>query len=188
MKHVTSRVLFAYWNALRGERASPERSAIGPGAIRHILADVFILEVGVLGGAAFRIAGTRLCALFGHELKGQRFERLWPPHAGEDARRSVGIVLDEAAGLVSGHRGVTPEGAAVNLEMLLLPLRDRGRTHTAVLGALSPAISPLWLGLSPIALSGAVSQRIIRTGWCADRPDPAVEPTRRFVVHRGGRA
>src|SRR4051812_46232793 len=127
MKHVTSRVLFAYWNALRGERASPERSAIDPGAIRHILADVFILEVGVLGGAPFRIAGTRLCALFGHELKGQRFERLWPPHAGEDARRSVGIVLDKAAGLVSGHRGVTLEGAAVNLETLLLPLRGRAR-------------------------------------------------------------
>jgi hypothetical protein len=188
MKHVTSRVLFAYWDALRGERASPERSAIDPGALRHILADVFILEVDVLGGAAFRIAGTRLCALFGRELKGQRFEQLWPPHAGEDMRRSVETVLDEAVGLVSGHRGVTLEGGAVNLEMLLLPLRDRGRTHTAVLGALSPTINPLWLGLSPIALSGAVSQRVIRTGWRADRPGPVMRPTHRFVVHRGGRA
>jgi len=188
MKHVTSRVLFAYWDALRGERASPERSAIDPGAIRHILADVFIVELDVLGVPAFRIAGTRLCALFGRELKGQRFERLLPLHAVEDARRSVEIVLDEAAGLVSGHRGVTLDGAAVDLEMLLLPLRDRGRTHKAVLGALSPAVNPLWLGLSPIALSAAVSQRVIRTGWRADRPGPAVGSTRRFVVHRGGRA
>ena len=46
MKHSTSRMLFSYWDALRGERAAPERSEIEPGEIRHILADTFILEIG----------------------------------------------------------------------------------------------------------------------------------------------
>ena len=188
MKQASSRELFGYWTARRGKRAAPERGEIEPGAIRRALGDVFVLEFDRSAGHPFRLAGTRVCALFGRELKGQRFERLLPLHAVEDARRSVEIVLDEAAGLVSGHRGVTLEGAAVDLEMLLLPLRDRGRTHKAVLGALSPAVNPLWLGLSPIALSAAVSQRVIRTGWRANRPGPAVESTRRFVVHRGGRA
>ena len=62
MKHATSRMLFAYWDAARGERASPERSEIEPGAIRHILADTFILEIGANGTAEFRLA-ERECAL-----------------------------------------------------------------------------------------------------------------------------
>ena len=53
MKHATSRMLFAYWDALRGERSSPERGAINPGAIRHILADTFILEISGLYEAVF---------------------------------------------------------------------------------------------------------------------------------------
>ena len=42
MKHATTRMLFAYWDTLRGERAAPDRGEIEPGEIRHILADTFI--------------------------------------------------------------------------------------------------------------------------------------------------
>ncbi len=189
MKHATSRMLFAYWDAVRGERASPERSRIEPGAIRHILADTFILEIGVHGAAEFRLAGTRLCALFGRELKGQTFERLWPAHAGPEARRCVDTVMDEAAGLVSGQVGATLDGQTINLEMLLLPMRHGGRTHALALGALSPATIPAWFGLRPVAFLNTVSQRVIRTSWTPPglHAKPA-EPQRRFVVHRGGRA
>src|SRR4051794_37663355 len=70
MKHAASRMLYAYWDGARGERAAPERSEIEPGAIRHILADTFI-QIGAHGAAEFRLAGTRLCAPFGRELRGQ---------------------------------------------------------------------------------------------------------------------
>jgi hypothetical protein len=189
MKHATSRILFAYWDAVRGERASPERRDIEPGAIRHILADTFMLEIGVNGAAEFRLAGTRMCALVGRELKGQLFERLWPAHASADARRSINTVMDETAGLVSGLVGATLEGPTVNLEMLLLPLRHHGKTHALVLGALSPATIPSWFGLHPISFLNTVSQRVIRTSWVPPglNETPAVRQ-RRFVVHRGGRA
>ncbi|HEY0354137.1 MAG TPA: PAS domain-containing protein, partial [Enterovirga sp.] len=65
MKHATSRMLFSYWDSLRGERAAPERSDVEPGAIRHILADTFILGIDGEAGATFRLAGTRCSALFG---------------------------------------------------------------------------------------------------------------------------
>ncbi len=45
MKHPTSRMLFSYWDSLRGDRAAPERGEIEPGAIRHILAETFILDL-----------------------------------------------------------------------------------------------------------------------------------------------
>ena len=129
-----------------------------------------------------------MCALFGRELKGQPFGRLWPSFAAAEARDCIEIVTEDTAGLLSGYVAVTLEGAAINLEMILLPLRDHGRTHASVLGALSPATAPLWLGFSPVALSGAVSRRVIRTVWPAEPTGTAAKSQRRFVVHRGGRA
>src|SRR5918997_383905 len=74
MKHPTSRMLFSYWDALRGDRAAPERGDVEPGDIRHILADTFILEIGEDRRATFRLGGTRVCALFARELKGQALQ------------------------------------------------------------------------------------------------------------------
>src|SRR6188474_1899724 len=71
MKHPSNRELFDYWNERRGERLAPERADIEPSAIRHILGDTFVLEVSGIESHLFRIAGTRLCALFGRELKSE---------------------------------------------------------------------------------------------------------------------
>ena len=70
MKHPSNRQLFEYWTKRRGRRSAPERGEIEPGAIRHVLADTFILAFETGAGHPFRIAGTRVCALFGRELKG----------------------------------------------------------------------------------------------------------------------
>ncbi|TXM87718.1 PAS domain-containing protein, partial [Methylobacterium sp. WL122] len=70
MKHPTSRMLYSYWDRLRGQRCAPERSEIEPGAIRHLLADSLILELDMPHRTAtLRLAGTRVCALFGRELR-----------------------------------------------------------------------------------------------------------------------
>src|SRR3954471_5022016 len=69
MKHPSNRELFEYWNLRRGERLPPERSDIDPGAIRKILGDTFVLEMSGINNPVFRLAGTRLCALFARELK-----------------------------------------------------------------------------------------------------------------------
>ena len=66
MKHATTRMIFSYWDSLRGERMAPERGEIEPGEIRHVLADTFILEV-VERNAVIRLAGTWICAFFGRE-------------------------------------------------------------------------------------------------------------------------
>ena len=58
MKHPSSRALYAYWDKLRAGRAAPERGELDPGAIRSILGDVMILEVGGPHRYAVRLAGT----------------------------------------------------------------------------------------------------------------------------------
>jgi hypothetical protein len=191
MKHATSRMLFSYWDALRGQRAAPERGDIDPGEIRHILADSFILEIEPQGAAAIRLAGTRLCALFGRELKGSPLHELWPESARDEVRHFIEIVTDETAGLVAGLVGSTPEGATVELEMLLLPLRHGGQTHSRILGAMSPMFVPPWLGLYALDRLETASLRVI---WPSGRPrgdgtrlETRADKRRQFVLHQGGR-
>ena len=103
MKHATTRMIFAYWDALRGERSAPERGEIEPGEIRHVLADTFVLEVAPERNATIRLAGTRICAFFGRELRGEAFDRLWHPRRGRGrARMRSRPFVEEAAGVVAG--------------------------------------------------------------------------------------
>ena len=213
MKHPTSRLLHAYWDRLRGERAAPERSEIEPGEIRNLLADSLILEIEpARRQAAVRLAGTRLCALFGRELRGAGFAELWgettpetrpetTPEAAAAPWRLVETVAVDTVGVVAGLQGLNRRAEAIELELLLLPLRHRGRTQARVLGALSPHCVPAWLGLHPIVHLEATSLRVLdpastqamrETGLPLEMTAPANDPlpVRRghLMVHEGGRA
>ena len=194
MKHPTSRMLHAYWERLRGERAAPERAEIEPGEIRHL-----ILELDMAArSATIRLAGTRVCALYGRELKGEAFARLWGSQA-PDPWRIVEIVASDTLGVVAGLRGTNGAGEAADLELLLLPLRHRGRTQVRALGALSLDGTPHWIGLRPLMQAETTSLRILpsRRPEAAVPARPAVRtatsypgPVRRghLLVHAGGRA
>src|SRR5712692_9928258 len=150
MKHPSVRELFDYWNERRGRRPAPERADIEPGAIRRLLADTFILSFEPRTGHPFRIAGTRVCALFGRELKGEAFLDLWSPASRHDIRDLLAIITDETVGVVASASGVSAADAALKLELLLLPLSHHGRTDARFLGALAPSDPPAWLGTSAL--------------------------------------
>lgn len=201
MKHPTSRQLHAYWNRLRGPRSAPERGEIEPGEIRNLLADSFILEIDpARRTCGVRLAGTRLCALFGRELRGGPFAGLW--QAGvvgteADPWRLVEAVTADTVGMVAGLTGHTVRGESLDLELVLLPLRHRGKTQTRLLGALSPHTIPAWLGLRTVLHVETVSQRVLGPSGDEARdfaeglPEPANDsrPVRfgHLLVHEGGR-
>ncbi|MCC6946434.1 MAG: PAS domain-containing protein [Bradyrhizobiaceae bacterium] len=150
MKHASSRALYAYWDRLRASRAAPERSDLDPGAIRTTLGDVFLLELAPGDRQTVRLAGTRICTLLGREWTGHPFAE---PFAPEDRFRLldlVGRVADTALPAVAAVVGRTADGRMLDLEMLVLPLRHRGRTRARVLGALSAADWPYWAGGVPL--------------------------------------
>ena len=195
MKHATTRTIFSYWDALRGERAAPERGEIEPGEIRHALADTFILELGAARSAEIRLAGTRFCAFFGRELRGLPFQGLWSHSATRDVVHLIDVAVDETAVVVAGVVGATAEGDTVEFEMVILPLRHRGKTHSRLLGAISPAEVPSWIGLHPVVSLSLKSLRVVRTPSQAARGSDVEKETaeaeanerrRSFVVHSGG--
>lgn len=156
MRHPSTRVLFAYWDQVRGERAAPERADIEPERIRHILGDVFIAEIDEARLLPFRVAGTRLCALVGHELRGRSFVALWDAAGQAETQRLVAHLLAGTVGAVAGVRGETQAGRLIDGEILLLPLRHHGRTHSRMIGALTLGGQPPWLGhdrLGPLSMS-----------------------------------
>jgi hypothetical protein len=151
MRHPSIRELFDYWNDLRGRRIAPDRSDIDPAAIRVLLADTFILAFDAVEGHPFRVAGTRVAALFGRELKGDAFVELWTAETRPMVRDLLNVVAHESIGIVAGASAVNGLGAPVDFELLILPLLHRGRTDARIMGALVPAQSSAWLGATTVA-------------------------------------
>jgi hypothetical protein len=150
MKHAASRELYAYWQEKRGTRAAPERTEIEPGAIRGVLADAFVLTLDRKAGFPIRLAGTRLCALFGREIKGESFLDLWASTNRPTLEGLISILSDECIGTVAGATAQNTEGQSLELELLLLPLSIRRPIFARAIGVLAPLKIPSWLGASPL--------------------------------------
>jgi hypothetical protein len=193
MKHASTRELYSYWNARRGSRSAPERGEIEPGAIRHVLGDSFVLSFEPSLDHPFRLAGTRVCALFGRELKTEPFVHLWDGADRAQLRDILTIVADEAIGTVAGATAATEDGARVELELLLLPLRHHGDLHARVLGALAPNECPYWLGRHAVKSLTLGTLRYLDPGHDVDTPfGPPRAPVStnargRLTVYDGGR-
>src|SRR5262245_2492858 len=122
MKHASTRELFDYWNRRRGRRLVAARSDIVPTDIRDVLPDAFMLSADFTDEIRFRLAGTRVCALFARELKGESFKSLWANTSQDQIDSILRCVTDENEVLVAGVLGRSEDGAEVELELLLLPL------------------------------------------------------------------
>jgi hypothetical protein len=188
MKHAASRQLYAYWQEKRGSRPAPERTEIEPGAIRGVLADAFILSLDRSARHPIRLAGTRICALFGREIKGESFLDLWASSNRATMEGLLSILSDECTGTVAGATGQNEAGESVELELLLLPLSIRRPIFARAIGVLAPLKILPWLGASPIGTVtiggrrhvGAAIEKRLMPRFMAPRG------RRGFLVYNGG--
>ncbi len=167
MKHATSRELYDYWDRIREGEPAPRRSEIEPSDIRRILADTFILEVIDRERYQVRLAGTRMCALYGREIKGAEFLDFWS----DDDRQAIATlataVCEDAAGAVVSASLSSTRERPVSCEFLLLPLRHGGPTYDRILGSCAALERPFWFGSEPIVRQRISSLRLI---WPDDKP------------------
>jgi len=193
MKHQSTRTVFEYWNKKRGTRPAPARAEIDPTEIRHALSDTFMLAADFTDQLRFRLAGTRVCALFDREIKGEAFAELWSGASRKSVDELLAIVAQEAVGVVAGLTAQTEDGAKADLELLLLPLAHTGHARIRAIGVLAPIISPYWLGAKPVTELTLGTLR--HTGADAEisiapRLIPAAggsQVRHGFVVYSGGR-
>jgi len=189
MKHAASRELYAYWQEKRGTRPAPERADIEPGAIRGALSDAFILALDRSTGHPVRLAGTRVCALFGRELKGESFLGLWTTASRPTVADLLAILADECIGTVAAVTAQNKTGEPIDLELLLLPVGTRRPKFARAIGVLAPLKVPHWLGLSPIGALNLGGRRHV--GVLEKRLLPrfmAPRSRRGLLVYEGGQS
>jgi hypothetical protein len=192
VKHASSQRVFHYWNQRRGQRLAPYREDVEPGPIARALSDTFILAAEPGAEHRFRLAGTRVCALFSRELKGAAFLELWRAADRADMGELLAVVTNEVAGIVAGASGRTAEGAESELELLMLPMFHRGQ-GVRVLGVLAPLVTPYWIGTQPVVDLTLKALRHLgpaKQPAAADRREPAASGGRirhGLMVYDGGR-
>ena len=202
--------LFHYWNRLRDRRPAPRRSEVEPADIKTLLADTFILERDTRGEAVFRLAGTRLCAGYGRELKGFSFPSLWREKDQRLVSRLIHGVFEQKSVVLITYEGFSRNGRSNRFELLALPL-DGGVENPRCLGVISAVEKPFWLGADPITDALIDTIRVIDPDkepmFLKNRPEisvPSLAPTelgapetisalgrsrriRHLVVFEGGR-
>lgn len=190
MKHPISRELFAYWDSKRGNRDLPDRRDMEPSLLRKILGDSFLLAFDPAAGNRFRLAGTRVCALFGRELRDERFCGLWDSESIPTIATLLSTMREERIGVVASAIGTTKDGKLLPLEISILPLRHFSADAARMIGVIAPLETPYWIGASSIDKLTLGNYRFIRTDGERKRTNvEQIEVAQRpeLTVFQGGR-
>src|SRR5689334_2727498 len=143
MKHPSSREFYAYWDRMRGTASAPDRSDIEPSAVRELLGDIFVLSYDAEAGYPFRVAGTRVSALLGRDLKDQSFSALFTAEARREIEDMIAVVAEETLPAIAGLTATSETGETAHLELLLLPFSARAHAPISLTGVLAPFESEL---------------------------------------------
>src|SRR5882757_10233239 len=138
MKHPLTREFFAYWDEKRGTARAPDRSEIEPGAVRGLLGDIFVLSYDATAGYPFRVAGTRVSALLGRDLKDRSFSALFAADGRREIEEIIAVVAEEMLAAVAGITATSENGSPAHLELLLLPFSPRAHAPISLTGLLAP--------------------------------------------------
>jgi hypothetical protein len=138
MKHPSNQEFFAYWDEKRAGARAPDRSEMEPEAVRELLPDIFVLSCVSATRYPFRVAGTRLCALLGCDLKDKSFSGLFDAESRREIEDVITVVSEEMLPAVAGITANSETGRSAHLELLLLPFNHRAHTPLSLTGLLAP--------------------------------------------------
>jgi len=204
MKQRTPQILYGYWNEVRAGRLAPLRLEIEPSRIAGILSETFMLERLDAATHRYRLAGTRLCELFGSELRGANFLDGWSEPDRAALEHDLATVCEQGGVCVLTIEAAADTRHRIEIEAVLLPLLHSGKTVERIIGAMSAASHPHWLSHEPLTSRRLLRHEIV---WPDGRPHslldrsgklapfmpapvearPATPVQRQFRVLEGGR-
>ncbi|WP_184320972.1 PAS domain-containing protein [Rhizobium phaseoli] len=161
MRVQTTIEIFDYWNRIRGAADAPLKSQVEPSAVPHLLQSLFILEAREDGAIVFRLAGTRICDLFGRDLRGERFSSLWAHGQHADIERTAIGVMDHAMPALFNTTGYSIVGHQASFEIIMMPLRSSNGACDRVLGAIAPVAAASWLEIVPLEFLALDRSRLL---------------------------
>jgi len=174
MQQRTLQILYTYWNGLRAGRIAPLRLEIDPSRIGAILPEIFLLERVDAGTYCYRLAGTRLCEMFGSELRGANLLDGWSATDRATLASDLALTCERGAAIRLIVEASADSERRVQLEAILLPLMHAENAIGRVIGAMSAMASPHWLGHEHLRATRLVSHELI---WPDGRPNAALAAT-----------
>ncbi len=155
MKHRSTIAIFSEWQRLardeQGNFHTPLRESVNPRKLGRHLSDLFFLETDKQGDLSVRLAGTRICTLFGRELKNTRFLSLWPERDRPALREMMQNVNMLGIPALSIHDGISLSGRSLRFEMFLAPL-EASDSEINLLGSIAIPDPVAWIGADPVVL------------------------------------
>jgi hypothetical protein len=195
--HPGSRQLFRHWEMLRAERACPTREEFEFAPIKVHLPDMVVIDRDYLRNTfRFRLAGTRVCALFNQNLTGSGVLSGWDTFESDVISRHLLTVVNQQQPVVIRMRLTTDRKQVVAAELVALPVQMRGSHRIQIIGGLFPFRASQSLGHASIVTREVISTRVIWTEHEAAASTPAPVETmppirqalRSFRLIEGGRA
>lgn len=178
--HPDSRMLFRYWERIRGERSAPSRSDLDLRAVSTILARIGILERRRRPTVfSWRVAGSGIGDIWGREMTGHDLLASWKGMERHSLVSCLDAVVDSHQPFVARFSIVPEAGEAVGVELIALPVRSADSETTQVFCAALPFRDPAWLSARTPRRFALGSIRIIWTEplpgdpVAAQRPDSA---------------
>lgn len=150
--HPSSRILFRFWEAARGEMSAAKKQDLQLARISKILANVCILERDRLRQSfKWRLAGTGVCNIWGQELTGKDVLQNWPEFEKQTMASGFDMVLAMLQPCVARLKVISEHGNELGIEFLGLPIQDVKSGDIQILASIVGFQNPDWLGTQHLA-------------------------------------
>jgi hypothetical protein len=128
------RVLYEYWNALRGDRLMPTRADIEPAKIPKLLPYIVMYTALPGGGFTIRLVGEEIVNFAGGNATGRPSGSSLPPRAAEILNKILDtVVAERAPKFRAGKAHWQPDKSYRDFEACFLPLSANGEDVDIVL-------------------------------------------------------
>jgi hypothetical protein len=162
--HPGSRKLFAHWEMLRAERPYPTREEFSFTPIKELMPDMILIEKDHLRSSyRFRLAGSRVCSLFGRNLTAADALQGWDAFEASVLTSHFELALRDFQPVLVRMRLMTDTGIAIAAELVALPIQIRESNRVQLIGGLFPFRDIQTIGHSAIRARELVSARTIWT-------------------------
>ncbi len=188
--HPSSRMLFRFWEAMRGDNPQPRRDDLDLHQIRQLVPNLFIGEYAVKARMfRWRLAGTGICELFRRELTGTNMLAGWDAFEVDTISRFLSSTMNSKQPAVLRFRMYTDRDQIVGAEMAAFPMLAVDGVTTHLLGGVFPFRETWSLGYTALTGFELSAARLVWTENLPEAPPqehPATVARRSFHVIPGG--
>ncbi len=174
--HPSSRTLFRFWEAARGEMAAAKKQDLDLKKVAKILPNLSILERDAATQIyQWRLAGTGICRLWGQELTGNDVLSGWPDFERQTMLSGFDMIVASLQPCVARFKAISSLGTEIGIEFIGFPIQDTNSGAIQILAAVVPFQTPDWLGTQTLVNFEISSMRKI---WTESLPDDQLGTSR----------